>query len=415
MAETSTRWWLTQDSTETIIDAPPERIYALVADMPRMGEWSPECQRVEWLGGSDNPVVGATFIGHNEGGPANLMKWSRKGRVLAADPGREFAFVTEEGGRESTEWHYRFEPAERGTRVVESYAGAMDSSVGPDRGRPDQPGPRTEGWHGPHARPAQDGRRRGHRTRGDVMTTEVATPAFLLGSDEGEGVWFADSLLSYKVTGDETHGQLALAEVRAPRGSGSPVHTHRHEDEAWYVLEGELTFWLGEESRTATTGDFVFGPRGFATGSVSTPRWPDSSSSSHRPGSRTSPERAAGRRRPGPSRLRTCPHTAKRNSSPQPDGTASTSPRRRARSPVQPAPKGPTLGEAMPDAPRSADDHQINQHKGAHHDHHLQGSTGHRRPDHELPHPRPRPTRHQLLRAPWGRPRPGRHGSGRRA
>jgi uncharacterized protein YndB with AHSA1/START domain len=121
MTEASTRWWLTQDSTETIIDAPPERIYALVADMPRMGEWSPECQRVEWLGGSTDPVVGAKFIGHNEGGPANLMKWSRKGRVLAADPGSEFAFVTEEGGRESTEWHYRFEPTEGGCRVVESY------------------------------------------------------------------------------------------------------------------------------------------------------------------------------------------------------------------------------------------------------------------------------------------------------
>jgi quercetin dioxygenase-like cupin family protein len=94
------------------------------------------------------------------------------------------------------------------------------------------------------------------------MTTEVAPAALLLGTDEGEGVWFADSLLSYKVTGDETHGQLALAEVRAPRGSGSPVHTHRHEDEAWYIIEGELTFWLGDESRTATTGDFVFGPRG---------------------------------------------------------------------------------------------------------------------------------------------------------
>jgi quercetin dioxygenase-like cupin family protein len=94
------------------------------------------------------------------------------------------------------------------------------------------------------------------------VTTGVAPAAFLLGAEEGEGVWFADSLLSYKVTGDETHGQLALAEVRAPRGSGSPVHTHRHEDEAWYVLDGELTFWLGEESRTATTGDFVFGPRG---------------------------------------------------------------------------------------------------------------------------------------------------------
>ncbi len=46
---------------------------------------------------------------------------NRLGRVLVADPRSEFAFVTEEGGRESTEWHYRFEPTEGGTRVVESY------------------------------------------------------------------------------------------------------------------------------------------------------------------------------------------------------------------------------------------------------------------------------------------------------
>jgi hypothetical protein len=41
--------------------------------------------------------------------------------VLTADPGREFAFVTEEGGRESTEWRYRLEPLTGGTRVTESY------------------------------------------------------------------------------------------------------------------------------------------------------------------------------------------------------------------------------------------------------------------------------------------------------
>jgi hypothetical protein len=49
------------------------------------------------------------------------MRWSRRGRVLAADPGRAFAFVTEEGGRESTLWRYRFEPVEGGTQVTESY------------------------------------------------------------------------------------------------------------------------------------------------------------------------------------------------------------------------------------------------------------------------------------------------------
>ena len=121
MAGKSSRWWLTEDSAETVVTASPERMYGLVADLPRMGEWSPECQRVEWADGADGPAVGATFVGHNKGGPRGLMKWSRRGRVLVAEPGREFAFVTEEGGRESTVWRYRFEAIDGGTRVTESY------------------------------------------------------------------------------------------------------------------------------------------------------------------------------------------------------------------------------------------------------------------------------------------------------
>jgi len=115
------RWWLTHDSESVLVDAPAERIYDLVADMPRMGEWSPECQRVDWTADSDRPAPNATFVGHNRGGPFGLMKWSRRGRVLTADRGREFAFVTEEGGHESTLWRYRFEPAGDRTRVTESY------------------------------------------------------------------------------------------------------------------------------------------------------------------------------------------------------------------------------------------------------------------------------------------------------
>jgi hypothetical protein len=115
------RWWLTQDSHQMVIHAAPERLYDLIADMPRMGEWSPECNRVEWTNDSRGPVEGATFVGHNRGGPRQLMRWSRHGRVLVAQRGREFRFVTEEGGRESTEWCYRFEPVEGGTRVTESY------------------------------------------------------------------------------------------------------------------------------------------------------------------------------------------------------------------------------------------------------------------------------------------------------
>jgi uncharacterized membrane protein len=117
----SSRWWLRQDSHSVVIEAPAERIYALVSDLPRMGEWSPECRRVEWLDGSSGPAEGARFVGHNQGGPRGLMKWSREGRVVTADPGREFAFATQEGGHEGTEWRYRMEPVAGGTRVTETY------------------------------------------------------------------------------------------------------------------------------------------------------------------------------------------------------------------------------------------------------------------------------------------------------
>ena len=115
------RWWLTTDSQEILVRATPEAVYDMVADLPRMGEWSPECQAVEWERGATGPAEGAHFVGHNRGGPANLMRWSRHGRILSAQRGREFCFITEEGGRESTRWHYSFEASDGGTRVTETY------------------------------------------------------------------------------------------------------------------------------------------------------------------------------------------------------------------------------------------------------------------------------------------------------
>jgi hypothetical protein len=116
------RWWLREGSETILVDATPDAVYELVADLPRMGEWSPECEGVEWDDGADGPVVDAKFVGHNRGGPGKLIKWSRHGRVVTAQPGREFAFATEEGGRESTQWTYHFEPTDGGVRVTESYS-----------------------------------------------------------------------------------------------------------------------------------------------------------------------------------------------------------------------------------------------------------------------------------------------------
>jgi Polyketide cyclase / dehydrase and lipid transport len=100
------------------IAAAPEQVYAVVSDLTRMGEFSPECRQVEWLAGAAGPAPGARFVGRNRGGP---VTWSRHGRVVRAEAGREFSFVTEEGGRDSTLWTYRLRPAGPGTSVTESY------------------------------------------------------------------------------------------------------------------------------------------------------------------------------------------------------------------------------------------------------------------------------------------------------
>lgn len=115
------RWWLTSDSVSVVVDAPADCIYDLVADMPRMGQWSNECSRVEWTNGATAAEPDATFIGHNHAGPRGFIRWSRPGRVLIAERGREFAFATEEGGREGVIWRYRLEAQGDRTVVTESY------------------------------------------------------------------------------------------------------------------------------------------------------------------------------------------------------------------------------------------------------------------------------------------------------
>jgi uncharacterized protein YndB with AHSA1/START domain len=100
------------------VNASPEKVYDLVSDVRRMGEWSPECRHCEWLDGATGPAVGARFKGSNRNG---IARWSTKPRVVAADEGREFAFVVGFAGKDITKWSYRFEPDGDGTKVTESF------------------------------------------------------------------------------------------------------------------------------------------------------------------------------------------------------------------------------------------------------------------------------------------------------
>ena len=99
------------------VKASPEAVYALVADVTRMGEHSPECRACEWLDGAQGPAAGARFLGHNHVGPA---KWDRAARITAAEPGREFTFLTESRFMGRTRWSYKFVPDAGGTLVTEA-------------------------------------------------------------------------------------------------------------------------------------------------------------------------------------------------------------------------------------------------------------------------------------------------------
>jgi uncharacterized protein YndB with AHSA1/START domain len=102
------------------IAAPPDLVYDLVADVARMGEWSPECYRCKWLHGATTAAGGARFRGYNKLG---RYRWATTAVITTANRGREFAFtvIHDETGRDETRWRYRCEPSSTGTLLTESF------------------------------------------------------------------------------------------------------------------------------------------------------------------------------------------------------------------------------------------------------------------------------------------------------
>jgi hypothetical protein len=110
---------LDRDEVDIVVAAPAQDLYAMVADVTRMPEFSPEVVSCRWLDGATGPAVGARFEAVNQG-PAG-KRWKNRPVVTVAEPGREFVFVRTEPLAGSIAWRYRFEPEGTGTRVVEGY------------------------------------------------------------------------------------------------------------------------------------------------------------------------------------------------------------------------------------------------------------------------------------------------------
>ena len=100
------------------IEAPPERVFGLVSDLPRMGELSPENTGGRWLGGATAPAVGVRFRGSNSNG---WRRWSTVVRVVAHEPSTRFAFEVDSVGLAISRWTYDVAPRPGGCTVTETW------------------------------------------------------------------------------------------------------------------------------------------------------------------------------------------------------------------------------------------------------------------------------------------------------
>ena len=119
-------------SRSTSIAAPAARVWELVSDLPRMGEFSPENAGGSWVGGAPGPAAGAVFRGRNRRG---RHRWSTRCTVTRCEPGSAFAFAVSSVGLPVAEWAYEIEPDAGGTacRVTETWTdrrGALMTSIG---------------------------------------------------------------------------------------------------------------------------------------------------------------------------------------------------------------------------------------------------------------------------------------------
>jgi uncharacterized protein YndB with AHSA1/START domain len=129
--------------------APPEEVWALVSDVTRIGEFSPETFEARWTRGSTGPEVGASFKGHVKRNGVGPTYWSPC-QVTKCEPNEVFEFNVGTDDTTVNTWGYRLEPDGDGTVVTEYFqlSTALPlrlywTILGPLRGRTNERGMRT--------------------------------------------------------------------------------------------------------------------------------------------------------------------------------------------------------------------------------------------------------------------------------
>jgi len=88
--------------------------------------------------------------------------------------------------------------------------------------------------------------------------------AFKRAPSQDSSTWYMGSLMTFlaECKDKDTNGSFALSEYNAKAGNEPPLHVHEREDELYYVLEGEIDAFVGDEVFRLKTGESLFLPKG---------------------------------------------------------------------------------------------------------------------------------------------------------
>ena len=103
------------------IDAPPDKVWGLVSDITKMGEYSPEVMEAEWIGDAIKPEVGVRYRGHVKRNESWPVYWTTC-EITECEPGKVFEFAVVMRDRAVNTWRYEFRATDGGgTDVTESF------------------------------------------------------------------------------------------------------------------------------------------------------------------------------------------------------------------------------------------------------------------------------------------------------
>lgn len=90
----------------------------------------------------------------------------------------------------------------------------------------------------------------------------MATTAFLSNGTPENSRAIPGAMFHFLATGEQTNNLFSLMYIEVHKGNEPPAHVHKNEDESYYILEGAVRFWIGDQILDAKAGDFIHLPKG---------------------------------------------------------------------------------------------------------------------------------------------------------